>query len=81
MNSGCNYYSPIAFPDKLTAGLRVNRLGSSSVEYGIAIFKEGQDVAVADGHFVHVFVYRESNQSVPIPDAIRQALEKIIILK
>ena len=81
VNSGCNYYSPIAFPDKLTGGLRVNRLGSSSVEYGIAIFKEGQDVAVADGHFVHVFVNRESNQSVPIPDAIRQALEKIIILK
>ena len=81
VNSGCNYYSPIAFPDKLTAGLRVNRLGSSSVEYGIAIFKEGQDVAVADGHFVHVFVNRESNQSVPIPDAIRQALAKIIIIK
>ena len=81
VNSGCNYYSPIACPDKLTGGLRVNRLGSSSVEYGIAIFKEGQEVAVADGHFVHVFVNRESNQSVPIPDAIRQALEKIIILK
>ncbi len=81
VNSGCNYYSPIAFPDKLTAGLRVNRLGSSSVEYGIAIFKEGQDVAVADGHFVHVFVNRESNQSVPIPDAIRQALAKILIIK
>ena len=81
VNSGCNYYSPIAFPDKLTAGLRVNRLGSSSVEYGIAIFKEGQEVAVADGHFVHVFVNRESNQSVPIPDAIRQALAKILIIK
>jgi acyl-CoA thioester hydrolase len=81
VNSGCNYYSPIAFPDKLTGGLRVNRLGSSSVEYGIAIFKEGQDVAVADGHFVHVFVNRESNQSVPIPDAIRQALAKILIIK
>ena len=81
VNSGCNYYSPIAFPDKLTGGLRVNRLGSSSVEYGVAIFKEGQDVAVADGHFVHVFVNRESNQSVPIPDAIRKALAKIIIIK
>ena len=77
VNSGCNYYSPIAFPDQLIGGLRVNRLGGSSVEYGIAIFKEGEDVAVADGHFVHVFVNRASNKSVVIPEAIRQALEKI----
>ncbi len=77
VNSGCNYYSPIAFPDKLIGGLRVNRLGGSSVEYGIAIFKEGEDVAVADGHFVHVFVNRASNKSVAIPESIRQALEKI----
>ncbi len=81
VNSGCNYYSPIAFPDQLIGGLRVNRLGGSSVEYGIAIFKEGEDVAVADGHFVHVFVNRASNKSVVIPEAIRQALEKILIIK
>ena len=77
VNSGCNYYAPIAFPDKLECALRVNRLGVSSVEYGLAIFKEGEDVAVADGHFVHVFVNRHNNQSVPIPDVIRKALERI----
>lgn len=77
VNSGCNYYAPIAFPDKLEGALRVNRLGVSSVEYGLAIFKEGEDVAVADGHFVHVFVNRHNNQSVPIPDMIRKALERI----
>ena len=49
----------------------------SSVEYGVAIFKEGEDIAIADGHFVHVFVDRQSNQSVPIPEAIRRALERI----
>ncbi|HNE92337.1 MAG TPA: hotdog domain-containing protein, partial [Agitococcus sp.] len=76
-NSGCNYYAPVAFPDKLEGGLRVNRLGVSSVEYGVAIFKEGEDVAVADGHFVHVFVDKQSNKSVPIPDMIRKALERI----
>lgn len=77
VNSGCNYYAPVAFPDKLEGGLRVNRLGVSSVEYGLAIFKEGEDVAVADGHFVHVFVDKQSNKSVPIPDMIRKALERI----
>lgn len=77
VNSGCNYYAPVAFPDKLEGGLRVNRLGVSSVEYGVAIFKEGEDIAVADGHFVHVFVDKQSNKSVPIPDMIRKALERI----
>lgn len=77
VNSGCNYYAPIAFPDRLEGGLRVNRLGNSSVEYGIAIFKSGEEQAVADGHFVHVFVEKASNQSVAIPAAIRAALEKI----
>lgn len=77
VSSGCNYYAPIAFPDKLEGALRVNRLGVSSVEYGLAIFKDGEDVAVADGHFVHVFVDKHSNKSVPIPDTIRKALERI----
>lgn len=79
VNSGCNYYAPIAFPDKLQGGLRVNRLGNSSVEYGIAIFKEGETTAVADGHFVHVFVDKASNQSVPIPDNIKMALQAILV--
>lgn len=79
VNSGCNYYAPIAFPDKLKGGLRVNRLGNSSVEYGIAIFKESEEVAVADGHFVHVFVDKASNKSVPIPEGIKQALQAILV--
>ncbi|MDX1694456.1 MAG: thioesterase family protein [Ketobacteraceae bacterium] len=77
VNSGCNYYAPVAFPDRLRAGLRVNRLGNSSVEYGIAIFKGEGDTAVADGHFVHVFVDKASNKAVAIPDAIKAALQKI----
>lgn len=79
VNSGCNYYAPIAFPDQLKGGLRVNRLGNSSVEYGIAIFKEGEEQAVADGHFVHVFVDKASNRSVAIPKTIKAALEKITV--
>lgn len=77
VNSGCNYYAPIAFPDRLRGGLRVNRLGHSSVEYGIAIFKEGESQAVADGHFVHVFVDKQTNRPVAIPDQIRVALQAL----
>ena len=67
VNSGCNYFAPIAFPDRLDGGLRVNKLGKSSVEYGIAIFKTGEDTAVAEGHFVHVFVNKANNTPVAIP--------------
>lgn len=79
VNSGCAYHSPIAYPQELEAGLRVDRLGNSSVQYGIAIFRKGDDSAAAHGHFVHVFVAREDDKAVPIPAGIRQALEKILV--
>ncbi len=78
VNSGCNYFAPIAFPDKLDGGLRVNKLGKSSVEYGIAIFKAGEDTAVAEGHFVHVFVNKANNTPVTIPENIRAALAGLV---
>lgn len=77
VSSGCKYYAPVAFPDRLHGGLRVNKLGRSSVEYGIAIFREGESQAVADGYFVHVFVEKKSNRSVPIPEKIRLALQAL----
>jgi acyl-CoA thioester hydrolase len=79
VNSGCEYFSPVAYPDELVGGLRVDRLGNSSVQYGIAIFRKGEQEAVAAGHFIHVFVERASNKSVAIPQAIRAALEKITV--
>jgi acyl-CoA thioester hydrolase len=78
VNSGCNYFAPIAFPDRLDGGLRVNKLGKSSVEYGIAIFKAGEDTAVAEGHFVHVFVNKANNTPVAIPENIRAALAGLV---
>jgi len=77
VNSGCEYHSPIAYPDEIEAGLRVDRLGNSSVQYGIAIFRKGEPRAVAHGHFVHVFVAREQNRAVSVPDALRRALARI----
>jgi len=77
VNSGCTYKSPLAYPQVLETGLRVDRLGKSSVQYGLAIFAEGEQQASAYGHFVHVFVDRKTNQPVPIPADIRAALEGI----
>jgi len=77
VNSGCEYHAPITYPESVEAGLRVDRLGNSSVQYGIAIFKEGEAQAAAHGHFVHVFVERAENRSVPIPDKLRVALERL----
>ena len=79
VSSGCDYHAPVASPQQLEAGLRVDRLGSSSVQYGIAVFERGQPEAAAHGYFVHVFVEREANRSVPVPPALRQALEKILV--
>lgn len=74
--SSCQYLSPIAFPSTIEAGFRVNRLGSSSVEYGIGIFTRGQEHASAYGTFTHVFVDRRTNKSTTIPESIRAALSQ-----
>jgi acyl-CoA thioester hydrolase len=79
VNSGCQYLSPITYPEPIEAGLRVEKLGNSSVQYGIAIFREGEPEPAAFGHFVHVFVERAANKSVPIPAPLRTALERILV--
>jgi acyl-CoA thioester hydrolase len=78
--SSCQYKSPIAYPDKIEAGLTVNKLGNSSVEYAIAIFKQGAENASAVGTFTHVFVNRATGKSVPIPPTIRAALETLLVV-
>jgi acyl-CoA thioester hydrolase len=74
--SGCRYFSELKFPDPLVVGLAVARLGTSSVTYRLGIFGEGQAVA-AVGHWVHVYVDRESRKPVPIPAEIRSLLQSI----
>jgi acyl-CoA thioester hydrolase len=74
VNSQCDYFTPVAFPDQLEGGFRVNRLGNSSVEYGIGIFRAGQSEACAAGTFTHVFVERESQRPVPVAGQLREAL-------
>ena len=77
VETGCKYFSAVAFPDEIDAGLRVAKLGNSSVRYEIALFRRGSDVAVAQGHFVHVYVERTSRRPVPLPGPLRKALNSI----
>jgi acyl-CoA thioester hydrolase len=77
VSSNCDYHAPLAYPQALEGALRVDRLGNSSVQYGIAIFAVGESTASANGTFTHVFVNRESNRPVAIPQRMRVALEAI----
>lgn len=74
VSSSCDYFASIAFPEPIEVGLRVGRLGNSSVQYEVAIFKAGEEQACAAGTFVHVFVDRASNRPTPIPERLRSAL-------
>lgn len=77
--SHCRFLREIAFPGSVDAGLRVEKLGNSSVRYGIGLFRGGEDALAAEGWFVHVFVDRESRRSRPIPDSIRAALAPLLV--
>lgn len=73
VSSGCDYFEAAAYPEALTVGMRVDKLGNSSVRYGLALFGE-QGTARALGFVVHVFVDRASGRPVPIPAPLREAL-------
>ncbi len=75
----CNYFAPITFPDVVHVGLRVARLGSSSVRYEIGIFRNDDQDAAAQGHFVHVYVDREERRPTTLPDALRRALSRLVV--
>ena len=76
--TGCRYRKPLRYPDLPEIGMRVTRLGRSSVVYDLSMFREGDDEAAAECHFVHVFVDRtDQDRTVPIPDGVRAALERI----
>ena len=75
--SGCRYHSEAAFPQTLSAGLRVVRLGRSSVRYGIGVFQDGAELAAADGFLVHVCVDAGSRRPAPLPDRWRSVLAQL----
>jgi acyl-CoA thioester hydrolase len=75
VESSCRYHAPVAYPERIRVGVRVDRLGSSSVTYGVALFSESDPSARADGTFTHVFVDRTSRRPAPMPEPLRAALQ------
>lgn len=73
----CNYFSSVAFPEPVTAGLCVTQLGKSSVRYEVGIFRGDDHEASAQGHFVHVYVDRVTRKPTPIPEKARALLQSI----
>lgn len=77
VETGCRYFAELAFPDLVTAGIRVARLGSSSVRYEVGLFRNDDQAAAAEGFFVHVYVDRASRRPKSLAGPLREALEGI----
>lgn len=75
----CTYFSSVAFPDLLEVGLAIERIGSSSLTYRLAVFRSGEADAAAAGRFVHVYVDRKSQRPVPLPAPLRRYAEGLLI--
>jgi len=78
VETGCRYFAPITFPDRVEAGLRVARLGNSSVRYEVGLFRNDDPEPAAAGHFVHVYVDRDTRRPVPLPGPLRDALTPLV---
>jgi len=78
VESHCRFAAPLAFPETVHAGLRVAKIGSSSVRYEIALFREDDEKPAAEGWFVHVFVDRRTRRPAPLPAALRAALARLL---
>jgi acyl-CoA thioester hydrolase len=76
--TSCRFHKPLSFPDVLDAGLRVSKLGNSSVTYEIGLFRRGDDEPAATGHFVHVWVDRATRRPTPVPQEVRAALAPLL---
>jgi acyl-CoA thioester hydrolase len=76
--TGCRFFSEVGFPDHLEVGLRVGRLGTSSVRWELALFREGAELASAEGLLVHVHVSRQTRRPIPIPDAMRDVFNTVL---
>lgn len=74
----CNYFAPVSFPDALHVGVRVASIGNSSVRYEVGIFRENDATAAAQGHFIHVYVDATTRRPVKVPDHMRSVLQTIL---
>ena len=71
----CNYFAPLSFPQTVEAGIRVARVGSSSVRYDVGLFAQGEAMSAAAGHFIHVYVDRVTRRPCALPARLREVLQ------
>jgi acyl-CoA thioester hydrolase len=81
VESHCNYYAPLAFPQVIDAGIRTAHIGNASVRYEIALFAENSPSAAASGYFVHVYVDKVTRRPMPLPTELKQALQLLSLEK
>lgn len=77
VETGCNYFAPLAYPQTVEAGIRVAEVGRSSVRYEIGLFAQGAETAAAQGHFIHVYVDRQSQRPVPLPPVLAEVARSL----
>ena len=79
VETSCRFHKPLTFPDVVDAGLRVAKLGNTSVRYEVGLFRRGDDEPAATGHFVHVWVDRTTRRPTPLPERVRAALVALVV--
>ena len=79
VQSGCNYFSSFEYPEDIKAGIRVTKIGSSSVRYEVGLFKEKEEYSSADGFFVHVYVDRKTNKPISLDYDFKKTLDTIFV--
>jgi acyl-CoA thioester hydrolase len=80
VETGCRYFAELSFPDVITAGIRVSKLGTSSVRYEVGLFGNENEAAAAEGFFVHVYVDRANRRPQPLQERLRNTLEKELLV-
>ena len=79
VQSGCNYFSSFQYPENINAGIRVTKIGKSSVRYEVGLFKEKEELSSADGFFIHVYVDRKTNKPIALNYDFKNALDTIFV--
>ena len=79
VQSGCNFFASLAYPENIDAGIRVTKIGTTSVKYEVGLFRENQKLSSADGFFVHVYVDKDNNKPLPLNYAFKKSLDTLFI--
>ena len=78
VHTSCNFITSLSYPEEIEAGIMLNKIGKTSITYGVSVFKKGAISAAAYGEFIHVLVDRNSNKATPIPDDIRHKIKSLM---